>query len=186
MNTTPIPLRIFGREPAALLGIIEAVLAALVAFGLGVTNESSGLIAAVISLAIGAYSAWATKDTLLGVLTGLAKAIVALVVYYGVTLTPEQVAAVVTLVPVFVGFWQRTQTTPVAAPVDPSPAQVVPVAPTPDVAAEASVGAGLGTAVQGVADSMYGSDTKVDAALHDPLDAPNEDYDELPHDGRGE
>lgn len=122
---SPVPLRIFGREPAAFLGVIEAVLAALVAFGLGITMESSGLIAAVISLGIGAYSAWATKDTLLGVLTGLAKAIVALVVYYGVTLTPEQIGAVVTLVPLVVGFWQRTQTTPVAEPVDPSPTQVV-------------------------------------------------------------
>ncbi|NUP03553.1 MAG: hypothetical protein HOW59_37085 [Nonomuraea sp.] len=184
----PRAVRIFGREPAALLGIIEALLAALVAFGLGVTNESSGLIAAVISLAIGAYSAWATKDTLLGVLTGLAKAIVALVVYYGVTLTAEQIGAIVTLVPVFVGFWQRTQTTPVAAPVDPSPTQVTP-SPV-DVVPDQTMGAGLGNAVQGVADSIYGSDTKVDAALHgtaDPLDAPNEDYvDELPHDGRGE
>ncbi|NUP34685.1 MAG: hypothetical protein HOU01_23680 [Streptomycetaceae bacterium] len=181
----PRAVRIFGREPAALLGIMEAILAALVAFGLGVTNESSGLIAAVISLAIGAYSAWATKDRLLGVLTGLAKAVVALVVYYGVTLTPEQIGAIVTLAPVIVGFWQRTQTTPVAAPVDPSPTQVTP-SPV-DVAAEVSVGAGLGEAVEGVADGIYGSDIKVDAALHDPLDAPNEDYvDELPHDGRGE
>ena len=124
MNPTPKPLRIFGREPAAALGVVEALLVGLVAFGLGVTNESAGLLTAFLSLAVGAYQAWATKDTFLAALTGVAKAGVALVIYYGVTLTPEQIGAVVTGLPLFVGFWLRTQTSPVAAPVDPSPTQV--------------------------------------------------------------
>lgn len=122
--TAPRAITIFGRNPAVILGVVEAVLAALVAFSLGVTNESAGLITAFISLAIGAYSAWATKDTSLGIWAGLAKAFLALVVYYGVHLTTDQIMAIVALVPILVGAYQRTQTSPVAFPVDPEPTQV--------------------------------------------------------------
>ena len=156
MTNSPKPLLIFGREPAAALGVIEALLVALVAFGLGVTNESAGLLTAFLSLAIGAYQAWATKDTFLAALTGVAKAGVALVIYYGVTISPEQTAAIVTGLPLFVGFWLRTQTSPVVAPVDPSPTQVV----ASPLTAESSIGDGLGDAVDGVTDGIYGDPTK--------------------------
>lgn len=116
--SAPKAQTIFGREPAAFLGLIEAALAVLVAFSLGVTNESAGLLTAFVSLAIGAYSAWATKDTTLGVWTGLAKAFLALVAYYGanfgLNLTDTQTVALVTLVPIIVGAFQRTQTSPAA------------------------------------------------------------------------
>lgn len=135
MNTTaPKAITIFGREPAAILGILEVALTLAVAFGLGVTNESAGLITALISGVLGAWVAWATRDTLLGAATTIVKAGTALVVYYGVTLTETQTVAILAAVPIIVNFWQRTQTSPVAAPVDPSPQQVVPVLPTPDVA----------------------------------------------------
>lgn len=122
----PRATAILGREPAAWVGLIEAVLAVLVVFALGVTSESAGLILAAISAAAGCYVAWATRDTALGVILALAKALVALGVYYGLTLSAEQTAVILGLVPVVVGFWQRTQTSPVADPVDPSPTQVVP------------------------------------------------------------
>lgn len=131
----PRAVTIFGREPAAWVGLIEAILAVLVAFALGISQETFGPILAVVSAAAGVYTAWATKDTMLGVIVGLAKAVIGLTAVCGLTLTDQQVAGVIALTAVTVGFFQRTQTSPVAAPVDPSPQQVVPVLPTEDVAA---------------------------------------------------
>lgn len=116
---------ILGREPAAVIGLIEACLALLVAFSLGLDAEHAALILAVAAAAFGVAGAILTRDTLLGVVVGLVKAVIALAVGYGLTLTPEQTGALIALVTVAVSFWQRTQTTPTYAPVSPSPAQVV-------------------------------------------------------------
>lgn len=124
----PRALTILGREPAAWVGLIEAVLALLVVFAVGVSTESAVLIMAVVSALAGVYTAWATRDTALGAIVGLAKASISLATYYGLNLTDGQQGALMALVPVLFGFWQRTQTAPVSDPVDPSPDQVVPVA----------------------------------------------------------
>ncbi len=161
--TAPGPsaaIRIWGREPAAILGILEVALTLAVAFGLGVTNESAGLLTALISGVLGAWVAWATKDTLLGAATTIVKAGTALVVYYGVTLTETQTVAILAAVPIIVNFWQRTQTSPVAAPVDPSPPQVVIANPTPDVDHIA----------------VQDSDRGLPSTDH-PYDGPSQDYD---------
>lgn len=126
MNSTPRAVRILGREPAVILGIIEAALAVLVVFNLWVSLELSVLIMAFVSALIGTYSAWATRDTLLGYATGAVKAGIALFAYYGFGADETQIAAVVALTAVVVGAYQRTQTTPVAQPTSPSPQQVVP------------------------------------------------------------
>ena len=157
----PKAITIFGRDPAFWPGIIEGLLAVLVAFALGVTNESAGLISAFISVLVGAYTAWATKDTSLAWATGVAKAALALFVYYGVHLTAEQISAVVLFAPILIGAWQRTQTSPVAAPTDPSPQQVVPVSPPAGVDTDPET-----TAALAAGHVRYGDDPKVDAALH--------------------
>lgn len=118
---------IFGREPAAWVGLIESGLMLLLAFGLGVTQTTYGPILAVVVAAFGVYTAWATRDTALGAIVGLVKAGVVLGAVYGFTLTDGQTGAIVAGVTMLVSFFQRTQTAPVDQPVDPSPAQVVPV-----------------------------------------------------------
>lgn len=67
---------------------------------------------AAVSAVFGVVTAYATRDTLLGAVTGLAKAVVALGVGYGLELTAEQTGALIAFVTVAVGFWQRTQTSP--------------------------------------------------------------------------
>ncbi|EKA62265.1 pCQ3_59 [Janibacter hoylei PVAS-1] len=126
-HATPRALTILGREPAAWVGLVEALLALLVVFTLGVSAESAVLIMAVVSALAGVYTAWTTRDTALGAIVGLAKASISLAAYYGLDLSVGQQGALMALVPVLLGFWQRTQTAPVSDPVDPSPAQVVPV-----------------------------------------------------------
>lgn len=125
---TPAVRRVLlgGREPAAWVGLIEALLAILVVFAVGVTAESAVLIMAVVSALAGLYTAWATKDTALGAIVGLAKAVLSLAAYYGLALSEDQQGALMALLPVLFGFWQRTQTTPVVEPLDPSPTQTVP------------------------------------------------------------
>lgn len=133
----PKGITIFGREPAVILGFIEAALYSAVTFGLGqyvgISQEALGPIIAVIAIGIGAYTAWATKDTSFSWVTGFIRAGVALLAVYGFTITDTQLAGLLTFVTLGVALFTRTQTTPVAFPAEPSPAQVVPVAPTPDV-----------------------------------------------------
>lgn len=136
----PKGVTIFGREPATVLGFIEATLALAISFGvgqaLGVSQEFYGPFIALVSAAIGAYTAWATKDTGLSYVTGFVRAGVALLAVYGFTITDAQLGTLLAFVTVVVAFWTRTQTSPVAFPAEPSPAQVVPVPATEDVKAD--------------------------------------------------
>lgn len=119
---------IFGREPAAWVGLIEALVAVLVllpvASALGINQQWAVLFMAVVSAAAGVFTAVATRDTALGAITGLVKAGIGLFAYYGLDASSEQQATILAATAVVVGFFQRTQTTPVANPVDPSPQQV--------------------------------------------------------------
>lgn len=112
---------ILGREPAAWVGLIEAGLALLVAFVLDFDQEQTALIMAVVVAAFGLYTAWATHDTMLGVIVGFAKAVLALALGFGVTLTADQAATILAFVTVAAGFFQRTQTFPEGDPPAPLP-----------------------------------------------------------------
>lgn len=112
---------IFGREPAAVVGLIEAFLAALFSFGLldaiGITStESLGLVMAVVIAITGTYVAYVTQDTLLGHVITALKALVALGTVYGLSLTSEQSGILIALVTAAFSLFQRTQTSPTAWP----------------------------------------------------------------------
>jgi hypothetical protein len=103
------------REPAFYVGLFEAVLAVLLSFGLfGLTGEKVSLIMAVVVAGLGFYTAWATRDTLLGVGVGLSKAVLALGIGYGLMLTDAQTGALIAVVTVALGAFNRTQTSPLA------------------------------------------------------------------------
>ena len=115
-HRAPRAMTIFGREPAAWVGLIEAMLVILLAFGVGVTQDTFGPILAVVVAAFGLYTAWATKDTALGAIVGLVKSSLVLATVYGLTLTDGQTAALITATTVAVSFFQRTQTSPEVSP----------------------------------------------------------------------
>lgn len=103
------------REPAALVGLVSGVLALLLSLDqLGLTNEKVGLIMGVVTALVGVYTAWKTRDTMLGVIVAAVNATAALVVGYGFELSADTTAAAIAIVTVLVGFFQRTQTTPLA------------------------------------------------------------------------
>lgn len=103
------------REPAALVGLASGVLALLLSLDqFSLTNEKVGLIMGVVTALAGVYTAWSTRDTMLGVIVGAVNAAVALVAGYGFELSQDTTAALIAIVTVLVGFYQRTQTAPLA------------------------------------------------------------------------
>lgn len=108
---------IFGREPAAWLGLIEAVLVGLMAFSLGVSQTTFGPIMAVVVALFALYTAWVTSETMLSVIVGLSKSALVLGAVYGLTLTDSQTGAIIGLVTIVAGFVNRDRTAaPVPAP----------------------------------------------------------------------
>lgn len=104
-------MKIFGREPAAWVGLIEAALAMVFALNMfDLTHERVSLIMAVVVAVFGVYTAYVTRDTMLGVVVGFVKAVIALAVGYGFEFGPDKTAALIALATVAVGFFQRTQT----------------------------------------------------------------------------
>lgn len=116
-------VRLFGREPAAWIGLIEASLALTVALGwVNITRVQTALVMAAVVTGFGVLSAWLTKDTMLGVVVGFTKAVIALAIGFGAHFTPEVTASIIAFVTVILGFFQRTQTSPAVSPGFGSPA----------------------------------------------------------------
>lgn len=110
-------MKIFGKEPAAWVGLIEAALVMTVALGLvHITSNQTSLIMAAVVAVFGVVVAYYTKDTMLGVLVGLTKALIALALGFGFTLSPAVTASLIAFVSVAVSFFQRTQTSPATVP----------------------------------------------------------------------
>lgn len=113
--------KIFGREPAFIVGVVEATLAMLISFGalrgIGIDGpEALAVVMAVVSGGLGLYVAYVTKDTLLGATLAFLKASVTLGAFYGYAMTESQMASVVAVVSLLVGAYQRTQTGPAVLP----------------------------------------------------------------------
>lgn len=110
-------MKIFGREPAVLVGTIEAGLVLLLSFGLfDLSQETVGLIMAVVIAAFGLYTAYVTSETLLAAALSFIKAALALATVYGFALTDAQMGAVLAFVSVAFALFQRTQTSPLPEP----------------------------------------------------------------------
>ncbi len=110
-------MKIFGREPAVIVGTIEAALVLLLSFGLfDLTQDTIGLIMAVVTAALGLYLAYVTSETLLAGVLGLIKAALALSAVYGFSLSIEQTGALLAFVSVAFALFQRTQTSPLDNP----------------------------------------------------------------------
>jgi hypothetical protein len=111
-------MKVFGREPAVYIAVIEAALALLVTFQLdGLSAEQSTNILAVSVAVGGVLTAWTTRDTLLGALSGLGRAGLVLGTSYGLNLSQEQVGLATVAISALAGVWLRTQTSPVETPV---------------------------------------------------------------------
>lgn len=110
-------MKIFGREPSFYTGLLEAGLVLLISLHqFELSAEKIALIMAVVTAVLGIYTAWVTRDTLLGVGIGLVKAVVALLAAYKLELSADTVTAVIAITTILLGAFQRTQTKPVSTP----------------------------------------------------------------------
>lgn len=114
-------MKLFGREPAAVVASIQAVLALGVSFGwfagIGLKGQDDvALVVTVLSALAALYLAYVTSETLLAPVIELFKAALALGVIYGFNISTEQTGlAIAAITAVFAGF-QRTQVSPLVNP----------------------------------------------------------------------
>lgn len=114
-------VKIFGREPAAIIATIQAVLALLVGFGslkfIGIAGQKElGLVMAVVCGVSALYLAYVTSETLLAPVIEVIKAALALGVIYGLQINAEQTALLIAAVTAIIGGWQRGQVSPLNTP----------------------------------------------------------------------
>ena len=106
-------MKIFGREPALTLGVIQAVIMVLIAGGVvDWTNDQSTLLIAAITAGFALLTAWATVEKRMSLLVGLGTAVVACAAGFGADLSTELQASLVALVSVGAAWFTRTQTAP--------------------------------------------------------------------------
>lgn len=136
-------LTILGREPAALIGFIEALLALAGTQLFGWSNEQVGTVVAVTAAILGLYTAVVTHDTLLGVAVGLLKAVVIAAIGFGAHISAEQTGLLVAVTTTAISLFQRTQTSPIGFEGATAVVSAPPAGPAADVAAGGSSDAGM-------------------------------------------
>jgi hypothetical protein len=107
--------KILGQEPAALLGVVRALLTMLVTFGLAswLTTETSGVILAAVSALLGLVEAYATRTTLYSAALGFGQAVLILAVTFGLNLDDARQGALLASLAVVLGFFLRDKTSSV-------------------------------------------------------------------------
>lgn len=101
-------------EPAAVVGVIQAIVAMIVTFGL--SAEAAGVIMLVVIAAGDLWSAWKLKNTMLAALVGLIKAAAVFAAFFTtLDLNEDQVGALIAAVTVLSGLFVRSQTSPLDA-----------------------------------------------------------------------
>lgn len=128
-------MKIFGRQPALAISILNAVVLLLGTFGLGwINGDQAGLIVAAIGAASGAVLAFTTRPIAPSAFISLVSALTAVASAYGLNLSAETVAAINSVVVSLVAFVAYGNISPVETAVTKSSDN-----PTPEaVAHEAS------------------------------------------------
>lgn len=110
-------MKLFGKEPAAIVGFITAALTVLAAYQdvVSLTPHQVAAVGGALSALGALIIAARTQHTTLAVVLGLFKALVALGAAYSLTLSPEQTAAVIGLLTFGFDLFNRQSTSPVNA-----------------------------------------------------------------------
>lgn len=118
-------MKIFGREPALVLGVISAALSLIVTLGIGLTSDQAGAIVAVVSGVFAVITAVLTRPIAPAAFTGLVTVAAALLGSFHYGVAPETVGAINAVVLAALVLLTRAQVspttaTPVAAPSHPT------------------------------------------------------------------
>ena len=112
-------MRILGREPIQLLGLLRAALVLFSATVLPLTVDQQGAVCAVAAAVLGVAGAAAVSaERAAPLVAGLVEAVLALALAFGANLEPGLQGAVMAFVAAGVALYLRTQ---VVAPVAPEP-----------------------------------------------------------------
>lgn len=116
-------MRIFGRDPATILGFVSAGIQMLVAFGLDWSNDQTAAVNAGVAAVLGVVTAFmVAQDEILPAVMGLTQAALAIGLAFGLDWSADQVAMVMAFVAAGVAlFGVRPQ---VKAPVAPDGTRV--------------------------------------------------------------
>jgi len=104
-------MKIFGREPAALLAFVAVAIKLIAAFGINLSSDQQAVLNAVAAAAVGLAVAVMAKDALAAPLYGFAQAGLALAVGFGLHWSADQQAVVLSFVQVAIAMFVRTQVT---------------------------------------------------------------------------
>lgn len=106
-------MKVFGREPALLLGFLAALLKLSTAFGLEVDETQQALVNAFAAAVVGVILAVVVREgALAAALMQLAQAGMALFVGFGLEWGAEKQAMVMAAVAAGLALFERTQTAP--------------------------------------------------------------------------
>lgn len=113
--------KVFGREPAVLLGAFSALVQVVTAFGLVVSPETQAIVTAVVAAVLGLAVAVKVHDGLYAGILGLVQAATALVSYFWLHWDTATQGKWLAAVAVLVALWVRDKVTaPVPATVSPA------------------------------------------------------------------
>ncbi len=109
--------QILGRDPAAILAFVQALLSLLLAFGalkfIGLRGQDDlMLLLGVLNGVSALYLAWGTTETALSAIIELFKGVVAFMAIYGLSITVEETAMFIALINAAATAFLRTQTSP--------------------------------------------------------------------------
>lgn len=121
--------KVFGREPAVILGAFSALVQIVTAFGIKVDPQTQSIVTAVVAAALGLYVAVKVHDGLYPGILGFVQAGTALVAYFWLHWDTATQGKFLAAVAVLVGIWVRDKVTaPVPATVSPAGKLIAPVA----------------------------------------------------------
>ncbi|MEV0385106.1 hypothetical protein [Nonomuraea sp. NPDC050643] len=135
-------MKIFGREPALVLGLVSAGLQMLTALFLPLTTVQVAAINSIAAAGLGVWTAFATRGldggrSIKAAALGFVQAAITLGLVFGLSLTEQQTASVMAFAALLGAFLVRQVSTPAATPA--AAQSATPVAP---VAAPAGQPAG--------------------------------------------
>ncbi|GAA4962386.1 hypothetical protein HD597_002056 [Nonomuraea thailandensis] len=112
-------MKIFGREPALVLGLLSAGLQLVTALFLPLTIEQVAAINSLAAAGLGVWTAFATRDldggrSIKAAALGVAQAGITLGLVFGVSLTDQQTASIMAFVALLGAVLVRQQSTPAA------------------------------------------------------------------------
>lgn len=105
-------MKILGREPALIIGVVSAALSLVVTLGVGLTTDQAGAIVAVISGVFAAVTAVLTRPVAPAAFTGLVTVTAALLSAFHFGVAPETVGAINTVVLAVLVLLTRGQVSP--------------------------------------------------------------------------